>query len=114
MKLQTLRALILEKEPELNVRIAVYPKYETKGDLAASVEIFREWYACSISNVPKTPTFNNNSLRLQDQVTDLEQEAGTSTPILKPSVKVILLAHSAGLVNRPLLTYVYYLLTLLS
>ena len=28
----------------MDVRSAVYPKYETRGDLAACVETFREWY----------------------------------------------------------------------
>lgn len=74
-----LQALVAEKEPDLNVRVVVYPKYETRGDLAVCVEIFREW--------------------LQGQVTTLEREAGTPTPILNPSVKVVLLAHSAGLVD---------------
>ncbi|KAH8586761.1 hypothetical protein B0O99DRAFT_643584 [Bisporella sp. PMI_857] len=71
-----LKSLISEKETGLKVRSAVYPKYETRGDLAACVEIFREW--------------------LQDKVTDLEHEAGTKSAILNPSVGVILIAHSMG------------------
>ncbi|RFU31631.1 hypothetical protein B7463_g4720, partial [Scytalidium lignicola] len=71
-----LRNLVAEKESGLNVRATLYPKYETKGDLAACVETFREW--------------------LQDQVTDLERNAATPQAILNPSVGVILIAHSMG------------------
>ncbi|KAG4412553.1 hypothetical protein IFR04_014304 [Cadophora malorum] len=71
-----LKKSVSEKSPHLNVQTRVYPKYETRGDLAACVETFREW--------------------LQDQVTDLERDAATPSAILEPSVGVILVAHSMG------------------
>jgi pimeloyl-ACP methyl ester carboxylesterase len=67
---------VSEKEPEVDVHTAVYPKYETQGDLAASVETFKDW--------------------LQERVTALEQKAGTQNAITDPSVSVILIAHSMG------------------
>ncbi|KAH8801369.1 hypothetical protein F5884DRAFT_862069 [Xylogone sp. PMI_703] len=73
---ENLRSLVAEQEPELDVRTIVYPKYETRGDLAACVETFRDW--------------------LQDQVTDIEHNAATPQAILHPSVGVILVAHSMG------------------
>jgi hypothetical protein len=60
----------------LKVHTAVYPRYETRGDLASCAETFREW--------------------LQDQVTDLETTAKSKSAILNPSVGVILVAHSMG------------------
>jgi hypothetical protein len=91
--LQELQTLIAEKEQNLDVRIAVYPKYETRGDLAVCVEIFREWYAVVTLLLAQ---FEADLSRLQSQVTDLERESGSPFPISDPSVKVILLAHSAG------------------
>jgi hypothetical protein len=74
--IQDLKNAVSEKNPELNVQTRVYPKYETRGDLAACVETFREW--------------------LQDQVTNLERNAATPSAILDPSVSVILVSHSMG------------------
>ncbi|KAH9208882.1 hypothetical protein DL95DRAFT_372809 [Leptodontidium sp. 2 PMI_412] len=71
-----LKKSVLEKSPDLDVQTRVYPKYETRGDLAACVETFREW--------------------LQNQVTDLERDAATPSAIFDPSVGVILVAHSMG------------------
>ncbi|KAJ5047155.1 uncharacterized protein L3040_002997 [Drepanopeziza brunnea f. sp. 'multigermtubi'] len=71
-----LRGAVEAQSPSLDVQTRVYPKYETRGDLAACVETFREW--------------------LQDQVTDLEQAAGNANAILEPSVGVVLIAHSMG------------------
>lgn len=62
------------------------------------MEIFREWYGCSVT-LPWSILHSADISRLQGQVTDLETEAGTPLPILNPSVRVILLAHSAGLVD---------------
>jgi hypothetical protein len=74
--IQDLKNAVSEKNSELDVQTRVYPKYETRGDLAACVETFREW--------------------LQDQVTDLERNVATPSAILDPSVSVILVAHSMG------------------
>ena len=45
--LQKLRNLVAEKVPDLNVHTAVYPKYDTRGDLAVCVEAFKEWHVIS-------------------------------------------------------------------
>ncbi|KAK0100146.1 hypothetical protein ONS95_008484 [Cadophora gregata] len=71
-----LKKSVSQKSPHLDVQTRVYPKYETRGDLAACVETFREW--------------------LQDQVTNLERDAATPSAILDPSVGVVLVAHSMG------------------
>lgn len=73
---EKLRNLVAESVPDLNVHTAVYPKYDTRGDLAVCVEDFKEW--------------------LQGQITDLETHAATPLAIQNPSVGVILVAHSVG------------------
>ena len=96
---QDLRNLVAEREPDLNIRTAVYPKYETRGDLAACVEEFREWYNTSMRLFRSIFIgLGTDSVRLQDQVTDLEQNAATPLAIVNPSVGVILIAHSMGYV----------------
>ena len=40
-----LRVLVSHKLPKLNVISAVYPQYETRGDLRSCVAKFKEWYA---------------------------------------------------------------------
>ncbi|KAH6669462.1 hypothetical protein B0J14DRAFT_703417 [Halenospora varia] len=62
--------------PDLKIQTAVYPKYETRGDLAACVETFIEW--------------------LQDRVTSLEQQNGNKKAISEPSVGVVVVGHSMG------------------
>ncbi|CAG8972347.1 hypothetical protein HYALB_00005015 [Hymenoscyphus albidus] len=73
---QDLKTEISNQSPDLKVHTDVYPKYETRGDLASCSETFREW--------------------LQDQVTDLETSAATPSAIMNPSVGVVLVAHSMG------------------
>jgi hypothetical protein len=67
---------VAEKIPDKEVHTAVYPKYDTRGDLAVCVEAFKEW--------------------LQGQITDLETKAANKNAIQDPSVGVILVAHSVG------------------
>src|SRR5436190_10198109 len=94
---QNLQSLIAEREPDLKIHTTIYPKYETRGDLAAYVEIFREWYNTSMILFENIFIgLGNDFVRLQDQVTDLEQNAATPLAILNPSVGVILIAHSMG------------------
>jgi hypothetical protein len=94
---QNLRNLVAKRGPDLNVHTAIYPKYETRGDLAACVETFREWYDASMILFESIFTrLGTDFARLQDQVTDLEQNAATPLAILNPSVGVILIAHSMG------------------
>jgi len=40
---QDLKKIVSKESPDINVETRVYPKYETRGDLAACVETFREW-----------------------------------------------------------------------
>lgn len=54
----------------------VYPKYETRGDLADCVSRFRDW--------------------LQEKVIDIEVSKGTPSPTVDPSVRVVLCGHSMG------------------
>lgn len=62
--------------PKLDVQVLVYPKYETRGDLADCVARFRDW--------------------LQEKVIDIEVEKGTPSPTVEPSVRVVLCGHSMG------------------
>jgi hypothetical protein len=39
-----LRQLVARELPKVNVKVLVYPKYETRGDLGECVERFRDWY----------------------------------------------------------------------
>lgn len=55
---------------------AIYPQYETRGELGAAVSRFREW--------------------LQNTVIDIEVEVGTPSPTVDPSVHTILVGHSMG------------------
>ncbi|KAG2415335.1 hypothetical protein HFD88_006526 [Aspergillus terreus] len=71
-----LRTLIRRSLPAVKVITAVYPKYETRGDLTECVSRFREW--------------------LQNQVIDLEVANQTASPTVDPSVHVFLIGHSMG------------------
>ncbi|KAL5366119.1 hypothetical protein BJX96DRAFT_180442 [Aspergillus floccosus] len=71
-----LRDLVGRSLPAVKVLTAVYPKYETRGDLTECVSRFREW--------------------LQNQVIDLEVANQTASPTVDPSVHVFLIGHSMG------------------
>ncbi|GAM89061.1 hypothetical protein ANO11243_070950 [Dothideomycetidae sp. 11243] len=71
-----LQTLVSDALPNLNVLTAVYPKFETRGDLHDCVARFKEW--------------------LQNKVIDLEVAAGTPSPTVDPSVRTILVGHSMG------------------
>lgn len=58
------------------MQVLVYPKYETRGDLADCVSRFRDW--------------------LQEKVIDIEVNKGTPSPTVDPSVRVVLCGHSMG------------------
>ncbi|KAH8781327.1 hypothetical protein F5883DRAFT_600023 [Diaporthe sp. PMI_573] len=73
---QHLRDLVAERLPKLDVQVLVYPKYETRGDLADCVSRFRDW--------------------LQEKVIDIEVNKGTPSPTVDPSVRVVLCGHSMG------------------
>lgn len=71
-----LRALVSHGMPKVDVKAIVYPKFETRGDLAECVAKFREW--------------------LQTQVIDIEVSNSTPSPTIDPSVHTILIGHSMG------------------
>lgn len=39
-----LQALVAKELPKIDIRVLVYPKYETRGNLGEAVSRFREWY----------------------------------------------------------------------
>ncbi|PWY77370.1 hypothetical protein BO70DRAFT_64846 [Aspergillus heteromorphus CBS 117.55] len=71
-----LRVLMARSLPAVQVATAVYPKYQTRGELKECVGMFREW--------------------LQNKVIDLEVENRTASPTVDPSVHVFLIGHSMG------------------
>lgn len=38
-----LRQLVSQKLPKVNVKVLIYPKFETRGDLGGCVSRFRSW-----------------------------------------------------------------------
>ncbi|TQS32908.1 hypothetical protein Golomagni_06762 [Golovinomyces magnicellulatus] len=73
---ERMRELVSRKLPNVNVKHLVYPKYETRGDLGDCVSRFRSW--------------------LEEKVIDMEVDAGTPSPTIDPSVRVVLVGHSMG------------------
>jgi hypothetical protein len=71
-----LKDLVAVALPKLDIKVLVYPKYETKGDLGESVSRFRSW--------------------LEEKVIDIEVAAGTPSPTVEPSVRTVLIGHSMG------------------
>jgi hypothetical protein len=71
-----LRSLVATALPKLDVRVLVYPRFETRGDLAVCVRRFTDW--------------------LQEKVIDLEVARGTPSPTVEPGVRTVLLGHSMG------------------
>ncbi|KAK3302260.1 uncharacterized protein B0T15DRAFT_298876 [Chaetomium strumarium] len=71
-----LRKLLAGALPKVDVQAVVYPKYETRGELGECVTRFSDW--------------------LLNKVIDLEVAAGTPSPTIDPSVRVILVGHSMG------------------
>ncbi|KAK2629285.1 hypothetical protein QTJ16_000105 [Diplocarpon rosae] len=71
-----LRALVSHALPKVEVQAIVYPKFETRGDLAECVSRFRDW--------------------LLEKVIDIEVTSSTPSPTVDPSVHTILIGHSMG------------------
>ncbi|KAI5845995.1 hypothetical protein BZA05DRAFT_312245, partial [Tricharina praecox] len=71
-----IRALLQNARPHLAIETAIYPQYETRGELPNAVARFRSW--------------------LQDVVIDLEVARHTPSPTIDPSVHTILVGHSMG------------------
>ncbi|RFU78037.1 alpha beta-hydrolase [Trichoderma arundinaceum] len=73
---EDLRRVVGKELPDLTVKVLVYPKYETRGDLGEAVSRFRSW--------------------LEEKVIDYEVARGTASPTVEPSVRIILIGHSMG------------------
>ncbi|KAF6838727.1 hypothetical protein CPLU01_02260 [Colletotrichum plurivorum] len=73
---EQLRSQLADALPKINVKLLVYPKYETRGDLGDCVSRFRDW--------------------LLEKVIDLEVANGTPSPTVDPSVRIVLAGHSMG------------------
>jgi hypothetical protein len=71
-----LRQLVAKELPKIEVRVLVYPTYDTRGDLVECVSRFRDW--------------------LLEKVIDLEVQSNTPSPTIDPSVRTILIGHSMG------------------
>ncbi|OAA67414.1 hypothetical protein ISF_03590 [Cordyceps fumosorosea ARSEF 2679] len=71
-----LRDMVAKELPKIDVKVLVYPKYETRGDLGECVMRFRTW--------------------LEEKVIDMEVAAGTPSPTIDPSVRTVLVGHSMG------------------
>ncbi|UNI14215.1 hypothetical protein JDV02_000867 [Purpureocillium takamizusanense] len=71
-----LRDAVARRLPKVDVRVLVYPRYDTRGDLGQCVSRFRDW--------------------LEEKVIDLEVAAGTPSPTVDPSVRTVLIGHSMG------------------
>ncbi|PWW73367.1 hypothetical protein C7212DRAFT_360602 [Tuber magnatum] len=71
-----LKKLVGHALPQLNIELVVYPRYETRGDLAVRVAEFRDW--------------------LRARVMGLEDAAGTQSPTTSPSVRTVFVTHSMG------------------
>ncbi|PQE06726.1 alpha beta-Hydrolase protein [Rutstroemia sp. NJR-2017a BBW] len=72
-----LKRLVAEKVPDDEVRLLIYPKYETKGDLSESTGKFLDWLKEKVVEVRKEKTEN-------------------PWPPNDRSVGVVLVAHSMG------------------
>ncbi|KAK4106379.1 hypothetical protein N658DRAFT_490995 [Parathielavia hyrcaniae] len=70
------RKLLAGAMPKIDVQAVVYPQYDTRGDLGECVTRFSDW--------------------LLNKVIDLEVAAGTPSPTIDPSVRVVLIGHSMG------------------
>ncbi|ODQ55060.1 hypothetical protein SAICODRAFT_5669 [Saitoella complicata NRRL Y-17804] len=73
---ETLQKDLTDSIPHLETEIAVYPKYETRGDLPTAVTKFTSW--------------------LEEQVIDIESGYHRSNPTGDPNVAVLIFGHSMG------------------
>lgn len=87
-----LRSHVAQSLPDITIKSLVYPQYETRGDLGECVSRFRNWYVLSTLADQTTA----NRYRLEEKVIDMEVDAGTPSPTVDPSVRVILVGHSMG------------------
>lgn len=73
---EDLRTAVAQELPGFSIKVLVYPKYDTRGDLGEAVSKFRSW--------------------LENKIIDYEVAKGTASPTVEPSVRTILIGHSMG------------------
>ncbi|EPQ67702.1 BgtASP-21056 [Blumeria graminis f. sp. tritici] len=71
-----IRALVNHGIPHVDVRVIIYPKYETRGQLDECVCFFNTW--------------------LREKVIDIDVEIRLHSPSTDPSIQVVLVGHSMG------------------
>lgn len=96
-----MRALVSHALPNISVKVVIYPKFETRGDLHECVGRFVEWYGwrgyiCPSPNLILLFTQIALQIRLQNVIIDIEVSASTPSPTIDPSVRTILIGHSMG------------------
>ncbi|KAI9166774.1 hypothetical protein HJFPF1_02888 [Paramyrothecium foliicola] len=77
---EDLRGRVARQLPKVDVKVLVYPKYETRGDLGDCPSLLERFHAP----------------RLEEKVIDIEVAAATPSPTVDPSVRTILIGHSMG------------------
>ncbi|EHK41124.1 hypothetical protein TRIATDRAFT_135489 [Trichoderma atroviride IMI 206040] len=73
---EDLRTAVAQELPGFSIKVLVYPKYDTRGDLGEAVSRFRSW--------------------LENKIIDYEVAKGTASPTVEPSIRTILIGHSMG------------------
>ncbi|KAL7927923.1 hypothetical protein ACQKWADRAFT_278240 [Trichoderma austrokoningii] len=73
---EDLRTAVANELPGFSIKVLVYPKYDTRGDLGEAVSKFRSW--------------------LENKIIDYEVAKGTASPTVEPSIRTILIGHSMG------------------
>ncbi|KAM0260276.1 hypothetical protein ACHAQJ_002840 [Trichoderma viride] len=73
---EDLRNAVARELPSFSIKVLVYPKFETRGDLGETVSRFRTW--------------------LENKIIDYEVAKGTASPTVEPSIRTILIGHSMG------------------
>ncbi|KAL7791035.1 hypothetical protein V8C37DRAFT_383287 [Trichoderma ceciliae] len=73
---EDLRSAVARELPDISIKVLVYPKYDTRGDLGDAVSRFRTW--------------------LEDKIIDYEVAKGTASPTVEPSIRTVLIGHSMG------------------
>jgi hypothetical protein len=95
-----LKDTVANNLPDHEVASAIYPKYETRGELTQSTAAFLEWYCAAatlVSHVAWTRTANLTDDRLKERVMELRKaHLDNPWPPNDRRVGVVLVAHSMG------------------
>jgi hypothetical protein len=79
------------------VASVVYPKYETRGELAQSTAAFLEWYIIPNLSLHCRESASNAQARLKERVMELRKtHLDNPWPPNDRNVGVVLVAHSMG------------------